>query len=400
MTLGLAARGGGAVSQPEFFAGATGVWYMDDYQTTNSNPIIPNAASAVPVFPEQLVRQSHRIYQGQGTWNWYTNGSGLSVETAFVGEAHAPFYTDRFGNLEATRITITAASGNGWLYQTMGAIFPGDATYTVACDVRLVSGNGKFKIGNPFGNRSSELTATSSWQRFSFSSSNSQGIWGIGHNAPAGDTVLEINNFNAFAGGSDLGVEPLGGHLRLGTRYGTYWWSYASGVLTATDAAGTIQFATSHQPTNTTVFFHGTVLQPFSDPGIQGMLSQLAGDGYTAGLNVTANGLGLSFGPDGGVASYALLPLGGAHPLTVWDNTNPHVYAVRWNGTNCTWWVDGVQSRSGAPGAMGNIPTIHDLLFNCLTSHPGSFKYKSMAYFLTALSDAEIASASAYLAAR
>jgi len=320
------------------------------------------------------------------------------LETTLIGGVpNEVFYPDWQGKIEASRLTIPA--GGGAIYQILKSD-PGSVTGTIACDVRLVSGAGKFKLGNPFGLMSGELTATSSWQRFSFTG-NFFGppYCGIGHTAPSGETVLEINNLNVYLGSSDLGREVFGGHLRLGITKNSDSYSYASGVVTATKAAGFIQFEESHQVDELTVFFYGTPIKPFDDPAIQGILSQPIGDGFTAGLNTPSGGLGLSYGPDGGPSSYPLLPLGGAAPRTAWDTTNPKVYAVRWNGTTCTWWEDGIQISSGSPSPGGNVPTIRDLLWNCLTSHPARFAHKAMAYYVRALSDAEIIRATTFLAA-
>ena len=387
-------------------AGALGLWWMKDYQTTNSNPIVPNAVSSTPVNAPQLLRQSRRIARHQGDWVWNTAGvgAGATLETVAISGVDNPvFYADWQGEVEAARLTIP--SGGGAVYQRL-RYSPGSGTATISVDVRLVSGTGKFKIGDPFGTMSSELTATSTWQRFSFTG-NILGAYafGIGYTSPPGATVLEINNLTVYAGSSDLGREVFGGHLRLGITKNADSYSYASGVVSATKAAGYLQFEDTHQPNDLTVFFYGTVVYPFtspSEPLIQGMLSQPTGDGFTVGLNTPASGLGLSYGPDGGPSSYALLPLGGAAPRTSWNTSTPIVYCVRWNGTTrvCTWWEDGVLISTGSPLAPGgNVPTINDLLFNCLTSHPGKFNYKAMGYYLRALSDAEIQRASTFLTA-
>lgn len=384
-------------------SGALGLWYFKNYQTTNTNPIVPNSASTVPINPQQLLRQSRRIARHQGSWVWQSSGVGAGADleqTVTAGVPNGVFYPDWQGNNEAARLTIPI--GGGAIYQILKSS-PGSGTATISCDVRLVSGTGKFKMGDPFGTMSPELTATSAWQRFSFTG-NILGSYafGIGYPLTVAATVLEINNLTVYAGSSDLGREVLGGHLRLGMTAYTGSYSYASGVLTATKAAGYIQFENSFQPNNLTVFFYGTPILPFQDPNIQGILSQPSGDGFTAGLNTTSGGLGLSYGPDGSSSSYALLPLGGGAPRTAWNTTTPKVYCARWNGTTrvCTWWEDGVQINSGSPLLPGgNVPTINDMIFNCLTSHPAKFSYKSMAVYLRALTDAEIVKASVFLSA-
>lgn len=386
----------------EMPTGALGLWYFKNYQTTNNNPIIPNSASAVPIFPQQLLRQSRRIARHQGNWVWQSSGVGAGAEletVSIAGVANPVFYPDWQGKIEAARLTIPA--GGGAIYQAL-RYAPGTGTATIACDVRLVSGTGKFKLGGPFGTMSSEMTATSTWQRFSFTGNIlGEYAFGIGHTSPAGATVLEINNLNVYAGSVDLGREVFGGHLRLGVMAFPNSYSYAGGVITATKAAGFIQFENTHQPNDLTIFFYGTPIKPFDDPGIQGMLSQPSGDGFTAGLNTPSAGLGLSYGADGSSSSYALLPLGAASPRTTWDTVTPKVYCVRWNGSTrvCTWWENGVLINSGSPILLGgNVPTINDLIFNCLTSHPAKFAYKAMAYYLRSLSDEEIQTATAFLA--
>ena len=379
-------------------SGATGLWLMNNYQVQGGAGYVPNSASAQAVVPQQIIRQSRRIDANQ---NYNSYQAGISLEAHFAGSDKLPSYTDRFGNPEAIRITLSTAGTSGWLYQNPYS-YSGAGTYTVCCDVRLVSGGGKFKIGSPFAANSGELTATSSWQRFAWTGAGA-GSFGIGHDAIPSNTVLEINNFNVFTGSSDLGAETFGAHLKLAVMNnasGNKGYTYASGVITSGDTAGWIEFETEHQPSATTIFFYGTVIQPFVDAGLQGILSQPYNDGYMAGLNVSASGLGLAYGQDGtgGVGLVALVPIGGAAPITVWDNTNPHVYAVRWDGTTGSWWQDGVKLYSGT-ATPAYIPKITQLVFNRLTSHPCNFKHKAMAYYLRALSDAEMVAAGSYLVA-
>ena len=400
-SLGAHGRRGTAATSPGALAtGAAGLWLMKNYANTNGIPIVQNSASAVAVFPQQIARQSRRI--ACGIWNYSTAGGGaISLEAQQAGTDHLPFYADRFGNTEAIRITLATSATSGFLVQQPK--YFSSNTYTMAIDVRLVSGSGKFNIGNVYENLSSELTATSSWQRFSFTFSNSTGHFCIGHNGPIVGTVLEINNFNIFLGSTDLGVEAYGGHLKVGvmnengSAAGSP--SYASGVLTSPVVAGIIEFETAHQPNATTIFFYGTVIQPFFEPILQGILSQPSGDGYMAGLNVIGGGIGLSYGPDGGGSGASLLPIA-THPQTVWDNSNPHVYAIRWDGTTATWWVDGVVVYTGSPTVYpASIPTITQLMFNVLTSHPCNFAHKATAYYLRALSNSEMTAMSNYLVA-
>jgi hypothetical protein len=380
-------------------ADADFLYYMDRYQTTNSNPIVPNAASAVSTFSQQLTRQSRRIAVHQGGWCWTTAGAGVGMTVTthtIAGTVNTTFFTDSLGNTEATELNVTSANGAWALYQLL-RVFAGSATYTIACDVLLVSGDGKFKLGNPFGTWSSEKTATSSWQRFTFTGVNAAGYFGIGHTAPTGDTVLRINNFNVYPGSVDLGAETFGGHLRLSISANTSY-TYSSGVVTSSGAIGFIQFETPKLPTNFTALWYGKPIKPYTDPNIQGILSQPTGDGFTLGMNTPAAGIGLAYGPDGSSSSVALCPR--AATWTTMDTSRFRVYAARWDGTTCTFWIDGVQTFTGVPGSAPNIPTLQDLLFNCLTSHPNNMSYKSLVGGFRAWSDAEIISATAALKTR
>lgn len=395
-------------TDPALPYGALGVWLFKNFRTANNNPIVQNLASHESVHSKQLLRHSRRIARHQGNWVWQSAGIGTGAQANIQAVANAAgvqvpvYYMDKRGVREASRLTVVSTGGA--LYQVprfnLMTGMAGVKTATIAADVRLVSGTGKFKLGGWFMGASylsPEFTATGEWVRYSWTGNILDAYaFGIGHDAPTGDTTLDINNINVYAGSIDLGPEVFGGHLRMGLNTPNSY-SYANGEVTATLAAGLIQFETAHQPFETTILLYGTPITPWTDPLIQGILSQPSGDGYTFGLNTPSGGLGLSYGPDYGSASYPLITVT-SPPITAWNTTTPTLFAVRWNGTTCTWWENGVIVRTGTPVA-GNTPTIDDLLFNCLTSHPAKFKYKAMAYYARALSNAEMKAAGDYLLA-
>ena len=226
--------------------------------------------------------------------------------------------------------------------------------------------------------------------------------FGIGHDNPAADTVIEIDHLCVYPGNADLGRETPAGHIKLTDSGENTLPTYADGVLTC-DALrmGYAQFDEAHfgGASPITVYAKVQALAGATED-YQAWLSNPQPsdeDSFVVGTNVTSSGFGISYGPGGGGSVALGGTVSGGWPATV-DTADFHVWAHVFDGTTLKTYLDGTLLFSGVPGvSLASMVTIKDLHFNVLVSHKASFAYKNLALYETALTEDQILSDTAYL---
>jgi lysophospholipase L1-like esterase len=209
-------------------AGAVGYWVMSDYNSTNSNPVVPNRIAVNP--PNQsLLHWSSRYIP------FYGVASGVTIT-----QRSAP---GPDGSVTAVRLLCTG----GWYVAVVpDQPFPTTGTYTMAFNYKANTGTQQFQAYDGYApsNTTGTLTATSSWQRASFQFSGSGG-----GNRPAfasfdGATGADIllDHLEIYSGSSDLGpATTMDGHCYLGTdAFNSPKPTFASGVLDFSADAGAL----------------------------------------------------------------------------------------------------------------------------------------------------------------
>jgi len=191
-------------------AGALGIWYADQAITTGGNPVIPNLLSAVAV-PKNLMRAPRRVFS-VAVGGFWRSISVVVVDNNVVGPD---------GLTQASTATCTgpfALQYEDPILGGAGITWPA-GTYTLGVNVKRATGSDQtFKIKAPDGTSSAAKTATSAWQRFTYTWTAGAPVTGsiaIVDNAGA-NAVLAVCDFEMFQGSSDLGPELLAGHMYLG----------------------------------------------------------------------------------------------------------------------------------------------------------------------------------------
>lgn len=187
-----------------FPTGAVGLWFADQY--SSSNKAIPNQINSAPL--PNLTRCPRRQFNNINFW---VPGSLTVVDNA----ATAPD-----GSNDASTITSTAG---GWFLAmpNLGVMQVNGQDYTVAINAKRNTGADQvfaFSKDNT-GTRSAVKTATSSWQRFSYtfnSGGNSFTSILLCSSDGATDADLQICDFEVYLGTSDLGPTAPMGDLYLG----------------------------------------------------------------------------------------------------------------------------------------------------------------------------------------
>lgn len=384
--------GGGEGSIP-LPSGAIGVWYMDQFLSrSNRVGVVRNAASAVPAY-QTMLPVSRRLYAN--VWGMWAKTGGVS--TVSDNDALAFDGTN-------TASTFTVTGGASWgVYASLLGTGPSAGTYTIGCNVRLVSGDGRFKIGQPFGSQwSSEFTATSSWQRFSFTFSWN-GVpfpgFGIGtNNASVGTGVFEISSIEMFPGSSDLGPESFGDAHMCTYSSSTSNVTFSNGLVSFQDAVGFgyIDFLNQYSTSTVTAV---AVTKPLSgfNPRANPYHTWLSGfedDSLFIGNDVP-NKPGIGLGPAGAGGN----TFGGEVQLMPYffecEGAPLAAFAHRWDGVAVESWVNGAKVLT-KPFSFPDNPGYSRLYAATLAhtgSHPNFNAYSSIALWSRALSDNEVLTA-------
>lgn len=364
---------GGSLSLP---SGAIGVWYIDQYSTSSGRGIVPNAAAAgSPI--GNLAAAPRRLFSDTSLWGKF--GATVTDDAATAPD----------GTNDAS--TVVGVGNWGLHPQNIGTMPAG--TYTLAVNAKRNTGSDQqfaFYTGNT-GVRSTAKTATSAWQRFSytFTLADPSSIQNIGLGSIDGSTDgnIQICDFELFSGSSDLGPQTYAGHLNLG---GSAWDtkpSYAAGALDlSTGGYGLIQFPTS---------------QSFTTITAQALVSRVgAGNGgYMPFLSKVQSYLNLSMATEiSGAPTYyfnSQQPGPAQQPgLWVASGKGYHIITARYDGVTEDYFLDDIKFLSVARSL--STMTASDLWTNVLagTGLYGGNKFAgAIALWNRALSDAEVRTA-------
>lgn len=351
-----------------------GDWNVADYVSTPRKQV-PNAVSASTT--ANLLSAPRRLFANDTLWT----KSGI---TATDDAATAPD-----GSSEASTLVCT---GNWLMPPAFTHSFPA-GTYTVAINAKRNTGSDQsfcFTATNT-ATRSSVFTATSAWQRFSYTfvkaagwNSNILSLCSIDGSTGAN---LQVIDAELFAGASDLGPETLSGALVLGgTAYDPQPTVTGEELDLSSVGYGLIQFSAAQTLTEVTTMAvvskvaAGTVYQAtLSKVQAYAELSAMTDLSNTKPYTFLGSGLEYNF------AGLWRLLNSGYHTIT-------HVGSA----TKRQLWIDNMLVFEDS-GSMGSV-SIRDFwcgLVNSSLSLSTGLKLQRMVMWPTALTEAGIIAANA-----
>lgn len=383
LALGLmsSALGSGSAGGPTLPTGAIGVWYADQYSGSD-HPYVPNALSALPV-SKNLFGPPRRLFANTAFWGnlasvTVTDGAGTSQD-GISGDA------SRYNG-----------TGDSYIQKTM-VLAAG--TYTMCANVKSNTGSSQdFRMRNFTSTLSATKTATTSWQRFTFTMALGAGsnlFQPIG--SADGVTALDLlfDDVELFAGSSDLHVD-LAGHLFLGIDSATKVPSYASGALdfsVNSGSVGLIQFPTATTGSQWTAIAVGSKVAAGS--AYQAFLSKIQSFStfsamFEQGTNNASYFTANNYGPSGGVKGsyYSLL------------STGYHCFAQRYDGTEFNTFLGDVKLFNKV--ASFSSVSLQDLFAGWVnnSSFTCGYKIAAIALYNSALTDVQVRVAYSALVAR
>ena len=200
-----------------------GLWCAHNYDAAAK--VIPNEMSTAPR-PRHLNRAPRRLFLSSGYYS-------LTACTAVDDAATAPD-----GSNDASSVTGATA----WRFGPASGSLPA-GTYTVAC---WVMRNGSIDqsfcfTANGLSTRSSAFTATSAWQRFTYTftlsvTTNMASTVMMCCNAALDPANLLICDFEIFLGAVDLGHGLFGAHMTVDASPADTLTTFASNVLDFSNA--------------------------------------------------------------------------------------------------------------------------------------------------------------------
>ena len=383
--MGLAASSS-AASIPT--SGLIGAWYADEY-SSSSRKVIPNAATATPV-STNLLTAPRRLFNNTTYW----------------GQSNCTITDTNATDWNSTANQASTVSGTGFWYlrpsEYSGFAALAAGTYTCAIWAKRAAAAGsdqQFRMSTYNTASSSNFTATTSWQRFTWTF-----VWGGGNlnlmvmrsidDATAGQ--FEISDVHLFAGSSDLGASELpAGHMYLGNGNTDTKPAVSGGVLDLSSAGYALtQLASPQTLTNYTVL---AVSAKASAAGsnLQALFSKV--QDYTSFTVATSNGTsigtqfsGTGVGTDGEAWS--------ANDTEYYNRYE--FFAETFDGSNHVYTTGKTDTRSIAQA--GGSSTVADLWTGCLlnTSITTKNKIVALALYNRALTKAEKETALAALTTR
>jgi lysophospholipase L1-like esterase len=358
------------------------LYVADTYDA--STKALPNLVNPI-ARSANLFRASRRMFANT-EW-WTKTGSGTITDDAAVGPD---------GLTEASTANLTGA----WnIHPAVATYSLPIGTYTLAVYAMRNTGSDQqfsFSVDNT-GTRSPANTATSAWQRFTYTFTlvgtdtfNRISICSIDGTTAAN---IQICDFELYAGSADLGPQTFAGHLYLGANFYDTRPSCAAGVLDMTSASaayGLIQL-----PTAATIGAFTT----------QALLSKTAaGSAYHAWFSRVQNYLhftatsAISLAPTNTKTVFAFNNWDGSSVNTqaagLWPllSKGYHLLTHRYDasGTRAELWLDDIRMFT-ASGALATF-SLRDLFHNLVNSTGlyGGEKYVGMAFWDVALTDAQI----------
>lgn len=362
----------GAASLP---TGALGIWFADELDATNK--LVPNSISSTP--STNLWRAPRRRFADSNYWNpsggvtvtdaGVTAPDGSAQASTLVGTGDWSFFNGNYGSLIATT-------------------FPaGD--YTLGVNVKRNTGsNQQFSFtANNTGTRSAAQTATSAWQRFTFTfnkGSNFNGNAGIGLCSIDGTTGanLQICDMELYAGTSDLGPGVLSADLYLGiNRYDTNPVTAATYLDFGAGMATAIMQPTAPIGSVTAFTAIGLVKKAIASQTYPGFLGSGHGhDGQPAEFACLARN------PASDV-KYLNFDIGGMGLFDLFAAGDFHILTHRWDGTTSEIWIDDVLLNAVTDAFT---LTLDDLFEGSMPYFSGALQVSAVGFWLRKLTDTEV----------
>ncbi len=355
--------------------GALGLWYVNQFNSL-SHPMIANSVSAVAT-SSNLLSAPRRMFTKANSW---TSSSATITDSAATADD---------GTSDATTVVGT----NNWVVAPAVADTLPAGTYTLAVSAKRNTGTDQqfaFYIANT-ATRSTAKTATSAWQRFSYTftlaSPSNTSVIGLGSIDGSTAGNIQIADFELYSGSSDLGPQSYGGHLYFGSSAYDTKPTYTSGAVNlSTGGYGLVQFPTS---------------QTFANITVQALVSKVAaGSAYSSIFSkvqsyfTLAAATEISTVPDGYFNFSG--PIGPAQSTGLWVALNKgyHVVTLRYDGTKFDYWLDDVLILTKTQ-TLASI-TAADMFVNITntTNLYGGNKFAgAIGLWNTALTDAQVRSA-------
>jgi lysophospholipase L1-like esterase len=365
-------RAGGAPALP---SGAIGNWFAF---SATPRPHMLNEQSAGPV-SANLFTAPRRLFNN--TQLWQKTGATIVDEAATAPD----------GSNDASTLT---AAGNWFLSTRAFSNIPA-GTYTLAVSAKRNTGSDQqFAFsGDNTATRSPAKTATSTWQRFSYTftkgSPTSPAAFLLCSVDGSTGANIQICDFELFAGSSDLGPSVPSGHLYLGTNAFDSRPAYASGAVDLSGGSwGLVQFASNFSTAACTT--------------LAVISKTAAGSGYHAWLSKVQNYLDftayseINLAPYRGIGNTVVLDAAGLWSLL---NRGYHVLTHRYDGTKSQLWLDDILLFEATGGGTKDVRDLFSGIVSS-TDLPAGFKLAQMALYDRALTAAEIRTAASAVKAR
>lgn len=362
---------------PSMPSGALGIWYMDQYSSTEK--ATPNVLDA-GAKSSNLFRASRRLFNNIEFW-------GKVSTTVVDASSTAPDASSDASTLSGTGNWYIGPSNNG----TLAA-----GTYTIACNAKRNAGSDQVFAfsGNNTGTRSSVKTATSSWQRFSYTFTEGAPFTinrcKLCSSDGATDASLIICDLELYAGSSDLGPWPLTSHIYWGGSYADTKPSYSAGEmdLGTSGGWGVMQFTSDQAMSAITVI--GVVAKNASGSSYHGMLSKVQTyTDFTAYAELTKR-------PEFDFSTTSAK----SQAAGLWEMQSQgyHVLTLRQTGTATDIFLNEskVLTEAGTPSSV----TLRDLYVGSVNGITGKHKFSALALYGRSLSDAEVRQAVGVLRSR
>ena len=365
-------------------AGALGVYYANQYSAATK--AIPNAATATAV-EGNLLRAPRRLFNNTGFWG-ATNKSGVTIADEVV--------TANDGSSDASTLVGTAGWYIGCKNTSGGTLAAG--TYTVAIWAKSNSGSNEVFAfsGNNTATRSAVQTATTAWQRFTYTFTQAAafnpGIVLLCSSNGSTNANLQICDFKLYAGSSAPADIALAGHLYLGDTFVDTLPVAGTGYVDLSNGGyGNIQFAA--QTSYSTFTAISIAAKVVAGASYHSFLSKVQSYGQLTAAFEIGSVPGFNFGTS--------VPKPQSPGLWNPLNQGYFAYTCRYDGTNNDVWINGARLVT-QPSAAGAAFNARDFFVGVTSAVSLTARHRvaAMALFPRALSNAEVAQAVTYLTAK
>jgi hypothetical protein len=356
-------------------SGALGIWYTEQY-VASPRPHIPNSLGSIST-PANLFPPGRRLLANAEWWRQ----SNVTLTDDAVADP-----------LGATEAATSVGTGNWYVgVASLGYNLPA-GTYTVAVNAKRNTGSDQdfaFSADNGV-TRSSVKTATSAWQRFSFTftlaiSTLMSKVLLCSKDGVA-DSNLQIVDFELYSGSVDLGPQACGGQLILGANAYDTRPSYSSAVLDLTaNGYGIIQLPSA---VTATTFTAQAVISKTADGSTdQAFLSKVQDSSVSAFSELNAVPTSIKSGGFNVALAEGQFQLAGLWPL---KNNGFHLLTHRYDGVKQELFLDDI--RLFVRKVSLSPVSLRDLFVNIVnhTSLFGGLKYFGIGLWDRSLSDLEI----------